>query len=138
MQQESSPFEKDINDCQVKYSAGDKLMLFVAILRCAQYKLPLPDWIRWELEAGMHKFIRAEAYEFGEAFGISREKYFRKDAEQKKSQLAFKVFRMVRDLHEKEGRGIHQALFDYVGKEFGISGSTARDYYYEVQNELSG
>ena len=128
-------FEKDIDECEDAYYSGEKLMLFEAIRRCAQYKILIPDWVRREFEAGYFRYVYSEIKELGAAFGIERQKGFHAAAENKRLKLSFKVWKRVRELVDS-GCSIDNELYDAVGKEFFICGSLARDYYRSVKKFL--
>lgn len=126
-----SVFSEDVDECRRAYYEGDSLMLFEAIRRCAQYGLTLPDWIRFELEAGLNRYKGAEAKEFGEAFGVTREKGFHQNAARERQRKAFPIYLEVQRRHE-EGEPIDESMFAQVGALFCISGSRAKGFYYEV------
>lgn len=129
-------FMNDIKDCEEKYYEGNSLMLFEAIRRCAQYNIKLPEWIRYELEAGLNKYSGGEVKTFGEAFNITRQKGTHIDSIKKERKLAWPVFNYIHNMNEKEKTPVDEELFNKAGKNFGISGSTARDYYYKVKRQL--
>lgn len=129
-------FDLDIQECEYLFYQGDKLMLFEAVRRCAQYGISMPDWIRIELESGLTMYHKHEVKDFGDAFGISRGSGYHQNAEKKKSEKAFSVWKRVQSLH-RDGCSIDNELFNLVGKEYAVSGSTARDYYALVKRVLN-
>lgn len=131
-------FEKDIEECQKAFYSGDKIMLLEAIRRCAQYKIPMPYWVRIEFEKAYFLYVKAGVKELGDAFGLAREKGTHINAENKRIAKAFKVWKRMRELHDNNNQSIDEAMYEQVGGEFSIGASTARDYYRDVEKSIKG
>jgi len=84
-------FNLDIQECEYLFYQGDKLMLFEAVRRCAQYGIPMPDWIKIELGSGLSRYYKHEVKNFGDAFGISRGRGYHQNAKKRnqKRRLVF-------------------------------------------------
>lgn len=128
--------EEELSEFQTAYTEGNRIILFEAIRACGQYGIPLPDWVRQELQRGLDRYRSAESWEFGEAFGIVRPKGKWQSAEREKRAKAWPVFCAVIEA-EKRGKGRGQSLYAAIGEEFGISASTVHNYYTEVRDYLA-
>lgn len=128
--------EEELFMLLVEHRRGRRIALFEAIQLCGQCRAPLPDWVRQELQKALDRYNSAEAWEFGEAFGIVREKYAKQPAERQKQRLAARVYWAIVEEHRKTGKGISLSLCQGVGNDFGISASVAYNYYREIKKRV--
>lgn len=126
--------QKDLDDVALKYFQGNPYMLFEGIRRCAQYRVPMPDWIRQELEAGLRRYTRGEKREFGDAFGIVRAKGENLAAIRIREKYGWELYTFVEG-QVSAGRLLKEALADASAK-FPVSSSTAKSIYYHVRGVL--
>ncbi len=115
------------------YDQGHKSALFGAIKFCATKKLVMPDWVAKEFVAGMRKI---DSFEVGTGTKLLvRRCHAGKQlgAMRKRAEKQLPVWHRIRELH-KGGDSIDGKLFDRVGLEFQISGSTAKSYFYDVES----
>jgi hypothetical protein len=97
-----------------------------AIWWCINEGWPAPPWLR----DAFNEASRTVKKSWDEIF----EPPIPKGAHPYRAALSLKIGRRLAErikfLNEKEGRPLTE-LFEEVGKEFGVSGSVARDLYYE-------
>ena len=120
---------EDIQDAINEWKKGDNLMLFEAIRRCGQYGVLLPPELTQALAEGIRKYDVGFEKDFGDAFGVTRPKGFYLNAYKKKNHLPYQVKKRVAEL-QGNGESIDDQLFEIIGREFGISKTTASNYYY--------
>jgi hypothetical protein len=116
------------------YDQGHRRILFCAIALCAEKKIALPDWVAKEFLEGMRKLNSFEVGSWDEAFGPALPRRKQLSALRKRHAKQEPVWRRIRELHAG-GKPLDQALFDRVGSEFGISGGTAKSYYYDESRD---
>lgn len=114
------------------YDAGDKSRLLAAIRYCGEHKLVMPDWVVDEFRTRTDAWFLYEFRELGDALGVSR-KGVHIEAAKKKKRLKHQIYNRIINRGDREP-GIGEKLFDKIGKEFHISSSEVRDYFYEVKN----
>jgi hypothetical protein len=124
-------WEADLEEVAKKFYSGERYMLFEAIRRCGQYGIPMPDWIRQEFEAGLRRYNSGGVREFGEAFGIVREKGANLSAIQTRYKLGWDVYQVIEA--EKAGGATLAGAFAIAAQRFPMSEGTARSIYYEVR-----
>ncbi len=135
--------QDDVADFMRRYrETGDGLFLLWAIRNCGQYQITIPDDAWRALDDALASYSRAEVRSLDEAFQVNRPKGWNQSSEMSKRKRvngiskAFAIFRRCIELN-KTGLPIGMELFDKVGEENAVSGSTARKYYNEVKRELS-
>jgi hypothetical protein len=111
-----------------KYEEGNKAVLLMAIHLCFLMKKPVPDWLRLS-------FI--EAYQQATAFNIrSWDEVFappvkkRTQLEKRKKYVDLRYPIAIRVI-SRGAKAIDKSLFDEIGRELNISGTTASDIYYK-------
>lgn len=140
-----SDLELDVAAMFEKYEGtGNGIYLLQAIQACGLYRLPIPINIRRALGAVLDRYSSAEARTLDEAFGIKRPKGWNQSSEISKHRdigsgysKAYAIWRAVKQSHE-DGSPIDIGLFEGIGADFAVSGSTARKYYREVEKALRG
>jgi hypothetical protein len=122
--------ERTLGACQRRYESGQREALLEAIERCIIEEWPAPAWLKDALWNAFEDVKKSWDEVFGPPFpkGKHRHRHDRNE------RIGFKLKERIEFLHEKEGRSITQKLFKEVGKEFGVSGSVARNLYYEIKN----
>lgn len=136
-----SPFHRwdawnRLSEYKAAYEEGNKEVLFSALRNCAAHNLPMPNWLADAYCMGHDLWLSYRKPTLDEAFDVKPPKgtHINKLKELRTLKVAIPLF--VRKLQET-GRAIDPHLFEDVGKEFGVSGSKARDIYYKY-NPLSG
>src|SRR5262249_54099579 len=112
---------------QCKYENGQREALMEAILWWICEKWPAPPWVIDAFDEAPF-FVKKSWDEVFDPPIPKGEHHYRRDRNRKiGEQLADRIGIAAR----QEGRSITGKLFEEVGKEFGVSGSVARDLYYE-------
>lgn len=137
-------FDADIDSAFDEYrKTGDGMVLFETMRRCVQYGKPFPDDVWAAFMAAVERYHTGAARTLDEAFGVSRPKGWNQPAALSRSQktelgvsVAGAVYLAVVQRHLNASRAIDMELFDEVGEEYGLGGSTARNMYREVKDLL--
>ncbi|HQT01145.1 MAG: hypothetical protein B7Y26_13490 [Hydrogenophilales bacterium 16-64-46] len=137
---EADVFDNDIEDAMTMfYQTKDGQWLLEAIRRSGQYGKPLCARVSEALNGILEKYRSGEARTLDEAFGVSRPGNWSQSAVRARSRktatgmsVAGAVWHSVISLH-MQGRPIDEALFEEVGEKYGVSWSTARNYYRECK-----
>lgn len=108
---------------------GDRFTLLYCVDDCGRAGIAMPEWLATAFNESLSRFTNCEVRELGEAFDMSRWKNFPLKAQNKMIKNLGPVIDRINECH-KNGEAIDEGLFEKVGGEFSISGSTARDYYY--------
>jgi hypothetical protein len=126
-------FGADLAALEGAYSDGNKHALLEIMLHCAIWERPLPVWAREAFFAGYQAVMAGEARSWDELFGKPhRGRHVRTV---KANARAYEIHRRVRDLHEREGMPVDEALFERVANETGIGKKTlVSDLYYWIEN----
>jgi len=117
-------------DNQREYCSGEKRALIRTIVTCSQFNVKLPAWAR---EAIVEAYISLpESWDdvFGRPVVVDKGKSV--EAERRRRRIGTAVIARVRELNS-QGESIGPALFEKVGEEFGVSGSTVKGIYYDEQ-----
>ncbi|MGY4596343.1 hypothetical protein ACVWXL_004089 [Bradyrhizobium sp. GM22.5] len=122
---------------EAAFKRGDRLSLFRAIDHCARHGLALPGWAAKAFRDGYRKIRDFKAASLDDAFGKPFRKGLHVDraALRKKHQLD--VYLRIQYLH-KQGRPIDDALFEEVGKGFGIGRTVCKELYANVKRRPAG
>jgi hypothetical protein len=112
-----------------RFEEGDKAAILMAMHQCLLLKKPVPEWLR---DGFLKAFESAAAFKIrscDEAFGPPQEKGAHLEARKQYSELRYAVAVSVA-LRTPE-RAISKELFDDIGADLEISGTTASDVYYK-------
>lgn len=121
-----------IESSRLKYeSTNDRSVILDCIYFCGFEGIPLPDWLCTALTDALRDYQSGEREDLGAAFDMTRPKHWNQGAHRRAWYLKIDVFGRIDDLHRAD-ESIGEELFEKVGKEFNISGSTARNYYYDI------
>jgi hypothetical protein len=118
-----------IENCRRRFEAGDPKALLEALDFCARSGGAMPLWLREALVARLDPWFRYQAKTLDQAFDVERKRE-RISNRKKRLSLQPRVAWLVIRLHREEKLPIDEALFERVGKTFGISMGTARAIYY--------
>lgn len=121
---------RQFEDLRVLYESGDCGVLFAAIRECASNELVMPDWVARGFISGYDKLVSCQVKSWDEAFGRPFPRGTNLNALRKRREKSIQVLLEVRRRHDR-GASIGKELFDEIGRSLNISGSTARDYYYQ-------
>ena len=115
-----------------KFESGDKSTLLYAIYYCCLMKRPLPEWLRLAFLASYEAATGYKIKSWDDAFGRPHPKSTHLKAEKRNAELRFLI--ILRVQARKEGEPIDKGLFEEIGTELGISGTTASDIYYDERS----
>ena len=109
---------------------GDKRALIRTIVRCSQFNVKLPGWARKAIVEAYISLPKSWDDVFGRPVDVDKGKSV--EAERRRRRIGVAVIGRVRELNS-HGEPIGPALFRKVGKEFGASGGTVSNIYYDKQ-----
>jgi hypothetical protein len=115
---------------------GDGIYLLQAIQACGLYRLPIPFNVRYAFSQALQRYTDGKAKTLGEAFYVEREKSWNQTGHLNETKNAWKVYRETLRLHEEERFPLDMELHQLVGDKFGISASTARNYWRKVSKAM--
>lgn len=125
--------EKQLDQYHDLYEkTGNRSELLWCVDLCGRVGIAMPPWLAAAFHESLWKYNDAEVEELGEAFGMVRSKRSRTQALKKLLSKIEPITKRVLELHAAN-YSINASLFEMVGKENNISGSTTRDYYYMAQ-----
>ena len=93
--------------------------------------MPWPQWVK----DGFLDACAKAAGSWDEVFGRPLPPRKKATTKQHWDKFQLHVFRLVRELNTKNNEPIDEALFKKVGKKIGISGSNAREMYYDALHQ---
>jgi hypothetical protein len=111
-----------------KFESGDKSALLNAIYRCLLMKRPLPEWLRLTFLHTYEAHARFEIRSWDQVFGPP----VPKGTHLEKEKLRRLIINRVCEL--KTERPIDRGLFERVGEELGMPGSTVDGIYYDERS----
>jgi hypothetical protein len=125
---------------QERFDAGDQQIMLWAIALAAENGERTPPWAA---DALMEKLLEVSiaakdwdgvfdppnSQRDGKATGANP------DTIARRARYMFKCYDIVKERNEN-GEGLSDILFNRIGRELGISGSTVRNYYYDVKRWL--
>ena len=118
-------------DNQREYCGGEKRALIRTIVTCSRFNVKLPAWVREAIVEAYISLPKSWDDVFGRPVEVAKGKSGA--AERRRRRIGVAVIRRVKELNSKGTKRmpIGPALFRKVGKEFGVSGGTVRDIYYD-------
>ena len=123
---------------KIRFDEGEREALLEAIQVCAMFNVPIPDWARLEFFSCYRKYQTFLVKDLGDAFGVTRPKGAWHSAAKRKHDLFDRLYMGIQYRHEFYGESFglgKNSLWPVVAKHFGISVSTARNYYYKEMTE---
>jgi hypothetical protein len=113
---------------------GHKEVLLKAIHKCLIMRRPLPEWLRIAFLKAYESAYPFEIKSWDEIFGPPHPKGAHLKARKQHFELSYPIWSRVQELAES-GEAIDKALFEKVGREFEISGTTASAIYYDENTQ---
>ena len=122
----------DLDGLKEEYESGDSFSLMLALRKCANHDLPMPAWLSRSYIAAFDKVLGYRARSWDEVFGspIPKGKHLSTLRTERTNGLG--IYQRCRELIESR-HSINPALFEKVGKEFGVSKTVAEDLYYRIK-----
>jgi hypothetical protein len=112
-----------------------KIAILKAAVLCGKSRHPLPRWITEGLEEIHRRYSTFEVRTIDEAFGVARPKGFHVGKMNEVLTKSLRVYFHVEKLR-MAGDRVKVEFFDNVGREFGISATKAKEYYYAWRKKL--
>jgi hypothetical protein len=126
--------EQLLEHLRKRFEAGETETLLDAVDICARCAMPLPLWAAEEFCACYVSWAQFEVRTLDEAFGVPRKGVHaarRKHREWLRLQITLRVSEL-----QDEGMPTDEALFEQIGADLGIGGSTAREIFYEPATKV--
>lgn len=105
-----------------------KRALIQSMAVCVKMDIPWPQWVK---DGFLDAYSKA-AGSWDEVFGRPLPPRKKASKKQHWDKFQLRVFRLVRERNTKKNEPIDEVLFEKVGKKIGISGSNAREMYYDA------
>lgn len=120
------------------FDAGDGIALMLAIRKCANHDLLMPEWVAAEYIKRFDLILNYEAASWDDVLGRPVPKGMHLDSLKKRRELKFKVYEAVLErtgptLNPTDRPPVDDGLFEAVGKELGIGKTLANEYYYAAK-----
>jgi hypothetical protein len=126
----------DLERCKELFEKGDRSQILSCLDHCLMDDLPIPDWLARAFVAACDDVRTYKVKSWDDVFGRPLPKGRHLEDARRNYAIAFPLWRRVRALHNT-GEPIDKGLFEKVGAEFDIGGTTASELYYELCRELT-
>jgi hypothetical protein len=123
----------DLEALKEQFEAGDHFALLLAIRKCANHDLVMPDWVARNFIRRCDQVLGCRQKSWDEAFGQPYPKGTHIASLRRNRELRLAVWLRIREIIRTESVAIDDGLFHRVGKEFGISKTIANKLYYEAK-----
>jgi hypothetical protein len=115
-----------------RFEGGEKSALLYAIYHCLLMKRPLPEWLRLAFLHTYEAHGRFEIRSWDDVFDRPLPKGTHLKTEKRNAELRPLIIERVQALKDEES--IDKGLFETIGKELGISGTTVSEIYYDERS----
>ena len=112
-----------------KYAEGHKAVLLMAIHQCFLMRKPVPDWLRLSFIEAYQQATAFNIRSWDEVFAPPVKKGTQLEKRKKYADLRYPI--AIRVASRGASQAIDKGLFDEIGRELNISGTTASDIYYK-------
>src|SRR6266849_4132476 len=116
-----------------RLEGGDKWALLYAIRQCLLLKRPLPEWLRLAFLSAYDSATGYEIKSWDDAFGRPHPKGSHLKKEKRNLELRQVIIQRVEALRSE--MSVDKGLFEKIGKELGISGTTVSEIYYDERSQ---
>lgn len=113
-----------------KIEGGKKAVLLKAMHECLIMRKPLPEWLRLAFVQAYQSAYPFELKSWDAVFGKPHPKGAHLKTRKQHFKLEYPICSRVDEFAAK-GENVDKGLFERIGKEFGISGTTASTIYYK-------
>lgn len=127
---------QQIAELENAFGRGDKMALFAAVRKCANHDLVMPDWVSRAFIRGYDAVLTCSAASWDEAFGRPYPKGMHLANVRESRTKRFAIWLRVSELRDIDRLAIDDAIFERVGKEFGVGKTRANKLYYEAERML--
>ena len=143
---EGDPFMDELDELMDEYyRSGDVIILLRVFLDAARFGRVPPGEACDELREKLERYNAAECKTLDEALGVQRKKHWKQPAEHAKrglyrsgSLVMSKIGCLWHRAQALKAAGMHtdEGLWEQLGREFNLSPSRARDWYYESKRHI--
>ena len=124
-----------LEEMEREYGAGQKTALFAAIKLCAEFSVPLPDWVAAAFLDGYKKVERSEVDSWDAAFGRPRAASQRLPNVRRQRELLWTVHHCVTQARERHPGRPLDLIWGDVGEELGIGWKLVKDLYGKARKQ---
>lgn len=120
------------------FQNGDNSAILETIYICSLHSLLLPRWCQTAFGSAYRKVRGFEVKSWDNVFGRPHSKNVKIGAKYDEIQKGLPLYARVTKIKQNDpAKAIDRFLFEDVGKEFGISGTLADQYYYKWKKRLN-
>jgi len=113
-----------------RFDNGDKSALLYAIYHCLLMKRSLPEWLRLAFLHTYEAHARFEIRSWDEVFGRPVPKGMHLETEKRNAELRPLIIERV----QKAERPIDKGLFEEIGRDLKLAGTTVSEIYYDERS----
>jgi hypothetical protein len=125
----------DLEALEKQFNAGDDFALLLAIRKCANFDLVMPDWVARNFIRRFDLVLNCRTKSWDEAFGRPYSKGKHLKAMRDDREQRFIVWNHIRGILATDpDTVIDEALFERVGADLGIGKTRCGRLYYEALN----
>lgn len=124
----------DLDRIKENFETGDQFAMMLALRKCANHDLPMPEWLSRAYIAAFDKVLNYHSGSWDEVFGKPLKKGQHLSTLRTKRTKTMPVYNRCVEL-VKNGHPKNRDLFRKVGEEFGVSRTIAENMYREVKKE---
>jgi hypothetical protein len=131
----NSRIAHELRELYDQHKGGDKAAILHGLFLCIVNDLPIPRWCAEGFFTAIQDVVEYRAKSWDDVFGRPHPKGTHLEALRKRLEYVAEVRSRIRNLKETNPEiAIDAALFERVGKEFGIGGKTlTEEYYYGIE-----
>ena len=126
----------DLERLQAEHEAGDGTAMVRALRVCAHLSQPLPAWAASAWSSAIDRVQNLDVASWDDVLPSYRPKGKHANAMRKRRELLWPVFWAVSRAHREAGEPITKALFERIGRDYGLSTTVAEEFYYEAKRIL--
>jgi hypothetical protein len=112
-----------------KFEAGNKTIILMAMHQCLLMDKRVPEWLRLAFIEAYQSATAFNIRSWDEAFGPPQEKGTHLNTRKKYAELRYDIAMGV--ALRPPGKIIDKELFEAIGRDLSISGTTASEIYYD-------
>jgi hypothetical protein len=123
---------KVLESLEERFEGGEKRALLYAIRCCLHLRRPLPEWLRVAFLDAYDSATGFEIKSWDDAFGRPHPKGMHLEIEKRNLELRPLIIQRVEALRAE--KPIDKALFEQIGEELNLGGTTVSDIYYDERS----
>jgi hypothetical protein len=140
MKDDTAPFQDvfrqqailDLEALEKQFSTGDDFALLLAIRKCANFDMVMPDWVARNFIRRFDQVLSCRVGSWDEAFGQPYPGKHLKGLRRNR-ELRFAIWVRIRKIRRRfPAIPIDERLFGHIGKKFGIQKTKVGELYYQA------